>query len=185
MTKQPQRIHLSIGFGDAILPIINCDDDHQRVPLKPICDQIGVSWEVQRRKISPESYLWQRLGAEITTLKGGETQGKQGNPTHLCVRIDRVTAFLNTINPQNIRGMGNDSAADWLEAKHAEWDDALHAYETNGFACKPVHSAQGVVNMIAQIDRIKNPALKQIAAQLANDELGLEIPIGKQQSMEV
>lgn len=134
-----QRIHLSIGFGDAILPIIECEDGHQRVPLKPIVEQIGAQWEGQRRKVQPENYLGRRLGAEITTLKCGEISQKQGNPTHLCIRIDRVTAFLNTINPENVRAMGNDDTADWLEAKHQEWDDALHQYETAGFAVNKSH----------------------------------------------
>jgi hypothetical protein len=134
-----QRIHLSIGFGDAILPIIECEDGHQRVPLKPIVEQIGAKWETQRLKVQPEKYLGRRLGAQITTLKGGEISQKQGNPTHLCIRIDRVTAFLNTINPENVRAMGNDDTADWLEAKHQEWDDALHQYETAGFAVNKGH----------------------------------------------
>lgn len=129
-----QRIHISIAFGDAILPVIECEDGHQRVPLKPIVEQIGAQWERQRKKIQPDSYLWKRLGAEITVLKYGELGQKQGNPTHLCIRIDRVTSYLNTLNPQNIRAMGNHDTADWLEAKHAEWDDALHAYETTGVA---------------------------------------------------
>ncbi|MGZ5026082.1 MAG: phage antirepressor N-terminal domain-containing protein [Methylobacter sp.] len=129
-----QRIHLSIDFGDAILPIIECEDGHQRVPLKPIVEQIGAKWETQRQKVQPEKYLGRRLGSQITTLKGGEISQKQGNPTYLCIRIDRVTAFLNTINPENVRAMGNHNTADWLEAKHQEWDDALHQYETAGFA---------------------------------------------------
>lgn len=178
-------IHISIAFGDAILPVIDCEDGHQRVPLKPIVDQIGVKWETQRLKIQPEHYLWQRLGAEITTLKGGETWGKQGNPTHLCIRIDRVTAFLNTLNPQNIRGMGNHDAADWLEAKHSEWDDALHHYETDGFAIKESQDARQLINTLSQIDRIKDKTIKRIAAEKANAAFGIEIPIGNQKAMDV
>lgn len=181
--KKP--IHISIAFGDAILPVVECEDGFKRVPLKPIVEQVGVSWEVQRRKLNPESYLWQRLGAEITTLKGGETWGKQGNPTHLCIRIDRVTAFLNTLNPQNIRGMGNHDAADWLEAKHTEWDDALHHYETDGFAIKEGQDARLLINTLSQIDRIKNPAIKRIAAEKANAAFGIQIPLGNQQTLDV
>jgi hypothetical protein len=178
-------IHISIAFGDAILPVIDCEDGHQRVPLKPIVEQVGAQWEGQRRKLNPESYLWQRLGAEITTFKCGEMQLKQGNPTHLCIRIDRVTAYLNTLNPQNIRGKGNHDAADWLEAKHSEWDDALHHYETDGFAIKESQDARQLINTLSQIDRIKDPTIKRIAAQKANAAFAIEIPIGKQQGMDV
>ena len=47
----------------------------------------------------------------------------------VCIRLDRVSAFLNAINPDSVRGQGNESAADFLEAKHAEWDDLIDAYE--------------------------------------------------------
>lgn len=125
------RLHISIPFGDIILPVVHCDDGHKRIPLKPICEQLGVNWTTQHKKFNDESYLKRRLGTEIIPLKGYELSPKSGNPTHLCIRIDRVTAFLNTLNPAKIRGMGNDEAADWLESKHQEWDDALHAYETS------------------------------------------------------
>jgi len=126
-----QRLHISIPFGDIILPVVHCDDGHKRVPLKRICDMIGVNWKTQVAKFKDESYLNRRFGTGYHPLKGGELSPKGGNPTHLCIRIDRVTAFLNTLNPAKIRGMGNDEAADWLESKHQEWDDALHAYETS------------------------------------------------------
>lgn len=33
--KNPS-IHISIAFNDAILPVIQCEDGHERVPLQPI-----------------------------------------------------------------------------------------------------------------------------------------------------
>jgi hypothetical protein len=137
--NQKQKIHISIAFADAILPVIECEDGHQRVPLKPIVEQIGAQWDRQRKKVQPETYLGRRLGAEITIPRYGELSQKPGNPTHLCIRIDRVTAFLNSLNPEMIRAMGNNDTADWLEAKHQEWDDALHEYETAGFAINKSH----------------------------------------------
>jgi len=119
------RLHISIAFGDAVLPVVRCEDGHERVPLKPIVEQVGAQWEGQRRKLQPEKYLHRRLGIKSTPLKCG------GNP-QICARLDRITAYLNTLNPENIRGMGNHDAANWLEAKHEEWDNVLHAYENAG-----------------------------------------------------
>jgi hypothetical protein len=179
------RIHISIAFGDAILPVVQCDDGHQRVPLKPISDQVGLDWKSQRRKIKDNDYLTTRFGL----ILGGELPPKtlelrQSDAAYL-IRIDRVTAFLNSLNPHQIRSNGNHDAADWLEAKHEEWDDAIHAYETNGFAAKPGRSQRDAVSVIRQIDLIKNPALKQVAAKQANHDFGLDIPIGKQQGLEL
>jgi hypothetical protein len=149
-----QRIHISIAFGDTILPVIECEDGHQRVPLKPIVDQIGAQWEGQRRKVQPEKYLGQRLGTQTTTSRCGDVP-------QICIRLDRVTAFLNSLNPEFIRVKGNHDAADWLEAKHQEWDDALHQYETAGFAINKSHYSniaakeKGYLRMVSVI-REKN-----------------------------
>jgi hypothetical protein len=156
-----QHIHISITFGDAILPVIECEDGHQRVPLKPIADVIGLNWSTQRRKFQDDKYLTRRLGAEYHPLRGVEISQKQGNPTHLCIRLDRVTAFLNTVNPENVRAKGNNESADWLEAKHQEWDDVLHQYETAGFAINKSHYSniaakeKGYLRMVSVI-REKN-----------------------------
>ena len=172
------RIHISIAFGDAILPVVECDDGIKRVPLKPIVEQVGAQWKGQSRKVEKGKYLFRRLGIKVTPLKWGDKP-------HICIRIDRVTAYLNTLNPENIRAMGNHDAADWLESKHTEWDDVLHLYETNGFASKQGSTTNTTIKTLGQIDRIKNPALKHIAAKQANQEMGLEIPIGKQESLEL
>lgn len=178
-------IHISIAFGDAILPVIDCEDGHKRVPLKPISDQIGLDWVSQRRKIKDNEYLTNRLGLLLVGVKPYQNPESQGEKAQYCIRVDRVTAFLNIINPLKIRGMGNHEAADWLEAKHSEWDDALHHYETDGFAIKESQDARQLINTLSQIDRIKDPTIKRIAAQKANAAFAIEIPIGKQQGMDV
>ncbi|MES9901104.1 MAG: hypothetical protein ABW168_00310 [Sedimenticola sp.] len=76
-----QKIHISIAFGDAILPIIDCDDGHRRVPLKSIADEVGVNWQSQTRKLESGKYLHKRLGVKVTPLKGGEKP-------HICIRLE-------------------------------------------------------------------------------------------------
>jgi len=49
----------------------------------------------------------------------------------VCIRLDRVAAFLYTINPNQVRDKGNEAAADYLERKHTEWDDLIHQYESS------------------------------------------------------
>lgn len=115
-------ISIGLTFGGVVLPIVDGEDGFQRVPLKPICDVIGILWENQRTKVQG-GYLTRRLGV-ATPLMGG------GVPM-VCIRIDRVASFLSTINPDRVRANGNIDSADWLEAKHQEWDDVLHQYELN------------------------------------------------------
>lgn len=182
---QNSRLHLSIAFGDVILPIINCDDGLDRVPLKQICDQIGLDWSSQRRKLIGDDYLTKRFGL----ILGGDIPaliaqiGIKRDP--VLIRIDRVTAFLNTINPQKVRAHGNINAADWLETKHEEWDDALHNYETYGTTDNREVRAFKVVDALAKIDRMKNASMRQLSAKQLNDELGLDIPIANQGGLDV
>ncbi len=179
------RIHLSLAFGDAILPIINCDDGLQRVPLKPICDQIGLNWKGQKRKLLADDYLTERFGLILGVARYPQFGDNEEKREEYLILLSRVTAFLNILSPRNITARGNTDAAEWLKAKHTEWDDALHAYETNGFAAKPGKSVTDIINLLGKIDRISNASLKQIAAQQANDELGLDIPIAKQKGLDV
>lgn len=116
-------ISIGLAFGGALLPIVDGEDGLQRVPLKPICDVLGLKWETQRMKVQG-GYLSRRLGI-CTPLMGGAGQDRE----MVAIRVDRVASFLSTINPDRVRANGNVDAADWLEAKHQEWDDVLHQYE--------------------------------------------------------
>jgi len=153
-TNQP-RIHISIAFGDGILPVIQCEDGHKRVPLKPIAEQIGVQWRSQTHRIQPGKYLYDRLGIESRIVNDTANRKATGK-TRLCIRLDRVVAYLNSLNPENIKGMGNERAAEWLKSKHQEWDDALHAYETQGIAVRSV--SQSSLNQVMKLAKIKQGA---------------------------
>lgn len=175
------RIHISIAFADVILPIVDCDDGKQRVPLKPICDHIGIQWKGQKTKLTNDSYLNERFGLILGIARYPQTDEKPVSREQYLIRLDRVTAFLNTLSPRNITARGNLDAAEWLKAKHIEWDDALHAYETNGFAAKP--SGHHLRDALYKLDRIKNPAIKIKVAESINQEFGLDLPIAKQQQI--
>lgn len=118
-----KMIAIGLNFSGVLLPIVDGEDGFQRVPLKPICDVVGILWERQRIKVQ-SGYLARRLGI-CTILMGGAGQDRE----QVAIRIDRVASFLSTINPDRVRANGNIDSADWLEAKHQEWDDVLHEYE--------------------------------------------------------
>lgn len=136
------RLTLSMEFGGAVLPVAKNAARQDVVPLKPICDVIGLKWETQRLKFGPkpegsttpprggagsenDGYFARRLGICTQDLFwAGQTREM------VCIRLDRVSAFLYTVNPNQVRVNGNEAAADFLERKHQEWDDLIHAYES-------------------------------------------------------
>ena len=123
--------------------------------------------------------------AEIAN-SGGDVP--TSNPTYgvpIYIRLDRVAAFLGTINPIRVRALGNTSAAEHLESKISEWDDALHDYEELGFAinlnhAKSQESLRKQRASFAQMIGVKNrtpgandrQAISRIIGQMAN-ELGI------------
>ncbi|MFH2082056.1 MAG: hypothetical protein ABIK08_11295 [Pseudomonadota bacterium] len=129
-----------LEFAGAMLPVVVDEAGQDMVPLKPICEAVGIKWEEQRRKFGLKSdtctpddrgagsgndgYYARRMGVAI---RGIPYAGQMREM--VCIRLDRVVAFLNSINPENVRGAGNQKAADFLEEKHAEWDAVLHDYE--------------------------------------------------------
>jgi hypothetical protein len=123
MNRKRSAVRINLEFAGAVLPVEINEQGQHVVPLKPICDAIGLEWERQRKKVS-EPYLSKRLGSCTVQMLWAEKHREM-----ICIRLDRVAAYLNTVNPESVRGQGNESAADFLEAKHAEWDDLIDAYE--------------------------------------------------------
>ena len=181
------QISLNLNFSGAILPVIECHDGYQRVPLKPISDLFGLDWKSQKRKISasawgqesPENedeggasppldrtYLPNLLGISTEDVFYADRIRQM-----ICLRLDRVAGFLFTINPGMVRAFGNEGGAAFLEQKHQEWLDLIHAYECQrgdmfgGASLKKVYA-------IAKIDRMRDPALKKLALA----EIGVSIP---------
>jgi hypothetical protein len=157
-------ITLNLNFSGTILPITDCEDGFQRVPLKPICDVIGLSWADQHKKMQVP-YFVRRMGICVGDIPyAGQTRQM------VLIRLDRVAAYLNTLNPESVRAAGNDAAADYLEAKHKEWDDLLHAYEQQrGDMFRPGQFRKAMA--LVRIDRMRDPALKRMALA----EIGVSI----------
>lgn len=118
-----QAISLNLNFSGAVLPVVEGEDGHRRVPLKPICDAIGVGWETQYKKVMVDG-VKKQLGVCLISI---QFAGQVRSMT--MIRIDRVAGFLNRINPNCVRGAGNASSADFIELKRNEWDGAIHLFE--------------------------------------------------------
>lgn len=128
-------VRLSLEFAGVILPVAKDEQGRDVVPLKPITEVFGLKWEEQRKKVqtcTPDnrgagSGLAKRLGTCTVEFPGADQRRAM-----VAIRLDRVAAYLNTINPDKVRSAGNVSGADFLEQKQEEWDDLIHEYEMAG-----------------------------------------------------
>lgn len=116
-------VRLSLDFAGVLLPEAKGEHGHDVVPLKPITEVFGLEWERQRKKV--QNGIKRRLGT-CTVQMYGEDQRRE----MVCIRLDRVAAYLNSLNPEQVRAGGNESGADFLEAKQEEWDNLIHQYES-------------------------------------------------------
>lgn len=154
-----KMISIGLNFSGVLLPLVDGADGFQRVPLKPICEVVGVDWANQHKKMQT-LYFVRRMGICIEDiLYAGQTRQM------VTIRVDRVEAYLNTLNPDLIRAAGNADSADWLEAKHQDWDDLLHAWESglkNEARSKELAGLRRS-GAIARAASIKDPVLQRLA----------------------
>lgn len=172
-----KHIAISIEYAGLTLPVVKDGSGVDCVPLKPLCELFGLKWETQRVKVSERFYA-EYLGIctlkalVCTPLKGGaDDQSRE----HTFLRLDRVAAFMMTVNPDRVRANGNEEGAAFLKAKLNEWADCLHDYESFGVAHNPRHAdaviAARRANAIANVAKIKDAALRRIALA----ELGISL----------
>lgn len=165
-----KRIAICIEYAGLTLPVIKNEEGVEIVALKPLVSVFGLDWMTQYKKVQ-DAWLTRHLGVCIGLMPYAGEQKREV----VCIRLDRVTAYLMTINPDRVRSNGNVAGADFLEDKLTEWSDAVHDYESFGVAHNPRHAdallAARRANAIANVAKIKDAALRRIALA----ELGITI----------
>ena len=84
-------------YGDEITAVLVEVDGRRKVyvPVKPICDFMGVNWESQRQRIQRDPVLSEVVeGAVITTAPSAS--GRGGGPQEMtCLPLDYINGFLH------------------------------------------------------------------------------------------
>ena len=114
-----RTLDLNFDFTALALPIGRHRAGVDVVPLQPICKALGLDWEIERARVhDPDG--WQRFGSCLFAIKyAGERREM------VCIRLDRVIAFLATIDLDTIPKQGNDAAIAFLLRKQKEWGAVL------------------------------------------------------------
>jgi hypothetical protein len=118
-----KTISLALEFAGLVLPIARDEHGRDVVPIKPITELFGLDWMTQYKKVQDVPYR-DHLGTCIGFIPYAGQRREM-----VCIRVDRVAAYLYTVNPERVRAGGNEAGADYLARKWREWADVLHAYE--------------------------------------------------------
>lgn len=162
------HVVVSLQFAGVLLPVAADEQGGKVVPLKPISDALGLEW-VRQHKRSGEAGRAQRLGTcTVPMYYAGQTREM------VCIRLDRVVAWLFSINPEAVRGQGNVKAAEFLEQKQAEWDTVLHDYE----------AAQGMFGKELQAEARKRVALTKLWLEVIREHRRTEDAAYRQRLVE-
>lgn len=118
-----KHIAISIEYAGLTLLAIENDQGVYHVPLKPLSSLFGLQWATQHQKVQRE-WLRAHLGVCLMTVPDVAGQSR----SMVCIRVDRVDAYILSINPLRVRAGGNLDGASYLALKHREWADSFRTY---------------------------------------------------------
>ena len=87
-------------YGDKILAV-RVKDGAIFVPVRPICEQLGISWPSQRNRIHRDAVL-SEIAANISVFVMN-TQGQSQHREMLSLPLDFVSGFLFGINANRVK----------------------------------------------------------------------------------
>lgn len=117
MEKETNR--LSIGRINGVeIYAVKSDDGSILVPVKPICEAIGVRFDTQYEKLQKHPIL-----SSVIPLRG--TTGADGKTYEMvCLPLEYVYGWIFTINPKNV----SEDARDNVIRYQKKCYEVLYAY---------------------------------------------------------
>lgn len=90
----------------------------QLIPIKPICEALGIDAKNQREKIQDDEDL--NSTGVLSTSVGGDGKDRE----MYCLPLKMVFGWLFTINPKNVKPEARESVREYRKQCY----DALYAY---------------------------------------------------------
>ncbi|MCW5853327.1 MAG: ORF6C domain-containing protein [Anaerolineae bacterium] len=93
-------------YDDAIIAIAVDTPDAGRkiyVPIRPICDLLGIAWSPQRLRILRDPVLQRMIQGVIVTITPSSTQRAGGPQEMLCLPLDYLNGWLFGISADRVR----------------------------------------------------------------------------------
>lgn len=165
---------MPVPFYEDTVVLVGKDND-PFVAMKPIVENLGVSWQGQHLKLTANKERW---GINIMLIPS------LGGPQEvLCMPLRKLASWLMTISPNKVKPELRDKIIRYQE----ECDDALWDYWTKGSASRPgtssVHQQIAMsrhrVALLEKLLKTRDNTLRgALHEQLAlvSQQLGLSIP---------
>lgn len=148
-------------INDVAIAATSNEQGEVLIPIRPICDALGVSYERQYRKVYDDEFLSSVVALRATT----GTDGKKYEM--VCLPLQYVFGWLFTINPANV----SEEARPAVKRYRLECYDALY----NHFARarqRQLDENREEIRLLDEISRAKD-TLSESKASLRNLETKL------------
>lgn len=101
-TLVPIKQKQVLFYGDEIIAVLINIDGQEKVyvPVRPVCENLGVDWSGQRQRINRDAVLSKYVQFVGVTPTKSE---RRGNPTRLCLPLDYIGGFLFGINANRVK----------------------------------------------------------------------------------
>lgn len=103
-------------INDVAIAATSNEQGEVLIPIRPICDALGVEYSRQLKKIKDDKFLRSVVGVTPTTGADGKTYEMA------CIPLQYVFGWLFTINPANV----SEEARPAVEKYRLECYDALY-----------------------------------------------------------
>lgn len=92
-------------YDDEITAVlVQLEDERQvYIPLRPICEYLGLDWSAQTRRIRRDPVLSKWATFVAITATNLEEAQKGGNPNMLCLPLDYLNGFLFGVSATRVR----------------------------------------------------------------------------------
>ena len=99
---QPIEQRIVVFYDDELTAVLVNVDSRQvvYVPIRPVCEFLGVSWQGQNRRINDDEVLSDvimSVNVRLTDIKPSSRRPKTSQM--LCLPLEYVNGFLFGINP--------------------------------------------------------------------------------------
>ncbi|WP_420640459.1 phage antirepressor N-terminal domain-containing protein [Candidatus Leptofilum sp.] len=93
-------------FYDDEIPAVLIQIDNEQdiyIPLRPICDHLGLDWSAQTRRVRRDPILSKYVRFVAITATNPEEAQKGGNPNMFCLPLDYLNGFLFGISANRVK----------------------------------------------------------------------------------
>lgn len=116
-----------IFYGDTLtIVLVQMEGEAQiLVPIRPICENLGVNWSGQHQRINRDPVLSKWVRFVGITHTNPEEASKGGNPNLLCLPLDYVSGFLFGINASRVKEELRDRLITYQERCYKVLSEAM------------------------------------------------------------